>query len=259
MTNKNNGETHKVRVHKWLAELGMASRREAERWIEDGLVYINGKQAKIGDALDPNIDKIMVKNKAVPKSPPGKVYFLLNKPDYTLVSRSNEMDRMTIYDLPALKRLKAEINPVGRLDYRTTGLLLLTNDGQLAYRLTKRAFHVKRSYLALVNGSLSKEHLEAIKAGLTLEDGKVGKVKIKLVQGQSLGKTKGTWYDITVNEGRNRLVRRIFEHFDLKVVKLSRYAFHDIFLPDDLSPGKVKALQPSEVKALRLTVGLIDV
>ncbi len=143
------------------------------------------------------------------------------------------------------------MSPVGRLDFRTEGLLLLTNDGELSYKLCRPEYHVPREYQVLLDTRLSKEQEQIIRKGVELEDGPVKNVKITFVHGTNMGVSTGAWYVITVHEGRNRLVRRLFEHFNRRVVRLIRVAFGDIRLPVDLPSGEYRQLTAEEVTKLR--------
>ncbi len=247
----------KIRIQKWLSQMGIASRREAERWIEGGLVAVNGKPVtEMGVRIDPSQDQVTVRGKLVGNKAPPKVYWLLNKPDMVLTSRTDDRDRDTIYDLPKLRNLPYLVATVGRLDYRTEGLLLLTNDGELANRLCHPKYKVSRSYYALVNRKLTDAELMQIREGIKLEDGLTKDIKIDYSTGMKMGTSKGYCYDVIVTEGRNRLVRRLFEHFDIKVVRLMRYAFGEIFLPPNLEMADYQQLTPEQIQVLKRTTGL---
>lgn len=181
---------------------------------------------------------------------PPKVYWLLNKPDKILTARSDD-DKPTIYDIPMVAKAKFLVSPVGRLDFRTEGLLLLTNDGELSYKLCRPEYHVSREYQVLLDGRLTKEQEQEIRKGVTLEDGIVSNVKINFIHGANMGVSTGAWYVITVHEGRNRLVRRLFEHFNRRVVRLIRVAFGEIRLPLDLPSGEYRQLTTDEVAKLK--------
>lgn len=239
------------RIQKWLSMRGVCSRREAERWLEEGRITINGQVVTaFGTKVGPE-DSVKVDGKAIKERLPPKVYVMLNKPDLTLVSQKPEQGKTTVFELPAIQRIKPHLFSVGRLDFRTEGLLLLSNDGDFVHQLTHPSQKVPRRYQVLVNGKLSKEQKAELVKGLYLKDGKVRGVKIHLIEGKNLGGSTGAWYMVTVFEGRNRLVRRLFEHFDLKVLRLIRTAFGDVNLPFDLAPGKARPLTPDEIKALR--------
>ena len=242
-----------MRLQKYISQLGVASRREAEKWIAEGRISVNGTIVKeLGIKVDPEQDKISVDGRPLKSKVPPKVYWVLNKPDKVLTGRPDESsDKMTIYDLPKLARTKFLVSPVGRLDFRTEGLLLLTNDGELSYRLCRPEYHIPREYQVLVNERLTKEQEQILRKGVTLEDGPVKSIKITFVHGAKMGASSGSWYVVIVNEGRNRLVRRLFEYFDLKVIRLLRVGFGDIRLTPDLTPGEYRQLTAAEVAGLK--------
>lgn len=238
------------RIQKWLSMRGVCSRREAERWLEEGRITINGAVVTaFGTKVSPE-DSVKVDGKIVQERLPPKVYFMLNKPDLTLVSQKPEQGKSTVFELPAIQRIKPHLFCVGRLDFRTEGLLLMSNDGDFVHHLTHPSHKVPRRYQVLVNGKLSKEQKAEMLKGVFLKDGKVKGVKLHLIEGKNLGGSKGAWYMITVFEGRNRLVRRLFEHFELRVLRLIRTSFGTVSLPHDLAPGKARPLTPDELKEL---------
>jgi 23S rRNA pseudouridine2605 synthase len=249
-----------IRVQKWLAELGVGSRHEAERWIKAGRLALNGSAVQLGEKVDPYA-KNHITLDGVPlstRSAPTKVYWIMHKPDLVLTSRANELDgKRNIYDLPSLKAKEVLVHPVGRLDYRTEGLLLLTNDGDLCYRLSHPRYGMDRRYLVLISGKLTREEEKQLADGIKLEDG-VAKCKIEYSTGVDLGGSRGSWYTVIVTEGRNRMVRRMFERIEHPVVKLVRYGFGPIMLPNDLRPGEIRPLQPSQVNQLREAVGFVN-
>ncbi len=233
--------------------MGIASRREAEKWLSEGRLAVNGKIVKeLGTKVNADSDSVALDGKMLKSKIPPKVYWLLNKPDKILTARSDELtNKPTIYDLPMVAKSKFLVSPVGRLDFRTEGLLLLTNDGELSYRLCRPEYHVPREYQVLLDGRLTKDEEQQIKKGVVLEDGPVKDVKIGYVHGANMGVSTGSWYFVTVHEGRNRLVRRLFEHFNKRVVRLIRVGFGDIRLPGNLPPGEYRQLTTEEVATLR--------
>jgi 23S rRNA pseudouridine2605 synthase len=240
-----------MRLQKWLSQLGIASRREAEKWISEGRIAVNGNLViALGTKVNTEKDQIFVDGKLVKSKLPPKVYWLLHKPDKILTARSDD-NKPTIYDIPMVAKAKFLISPVGRLDFRTEGLLLLTNDGELSYKLCRPEYHVPREYQVLLDGRLTREQEQEVRRGVELEDGAVKDVKITFVHGANMGVSTGAWYVITVHEGRNRLVRRLFEHFNRRVVRLIRVAFGDIRLPADLPAGEYRQLTAEEVVKLR--------
>lgn len=181
---------------------------------------------------------------------------MLNKPDLCLTSRAPEPGKKTIFELPALRNLSFLLFPVGRLDYRTEGLLLLSNDGELVHRLTHPSYKIPRTYQVLLQRRLLPHEESQIRHGLELEDGPVKGAEINFIQSTGLGQSRGAWYMITVHEGRNRIVRRIFEKLDVKVVRLLRYSYGELHLPEQLKPGEYRQLQSSEIAELKQAVGL---
>jgi 23S rRNA pseudouridine2605 synthase len=242
-----------MRLQKWLSQLGIASRREAEKWISERRVVVNGKVVtELGTKINPEADTVAVDGRAVKPKLPPKVYWLLNKPDKHLTARSDELtNKKTIYDIPMVAKAKFLVNPIGRLDFRTEGLLLLTNDGELSYKLCRPEYHVPREYQVLLDSRLTKDQETEIKKGVTLDDGPVKDVRIQFVHGANMGVSTGSWYVVTVHEGRNRLVRRLFEHFGRRVVRLVRVGFGEIRLPADLPAGQYRQLTTDEVASLR--------
>ena len=248
-----------VRIHKWLSQLGLASRREAETWITAGRIAVNGDVVtELGRKIDPETDRLSLDGKPIQAKPPARVYWLLNKPDEVLTARGDTFDRATIYDLQKLRSLPFMVSPVGRLDYRTEGLLLLTNDGELASRLCHPRYQLPRVYHVLITGRLTPEQERAITNGVELEDGPTGPAELRYAHGKNLGASRGSWYALTVREGRNRLVRRLFEHLGHRVVRLIRVSYGDVTLPEDLKPGDYRQLTPRQIRSLKMAVGIKD-
>lgn len=246
-----------IRIQKWLSQVGIASRREAERMLLEGRISVNGSIAsELGTRIDPVNDQIKVDGRLLQEAEPPRVYWMLHKPDLCLTSRKSQGDMATIFDLPSLRRIKFMLYPVGRLDFRTEGLLLLSNDGELVHRLTHPRFKVPRTYQVLVNRRLTSSEEIELRQGVNLEDGKCQGVQLQFLQGKDLGNSKGYWYLLTVFEGRNRIVRRIFEHFDIKVVRLIRMAYGEITLPDEMKPGECRQLTSEQIRFLKQQVGL---
>lgn len=248
----------KIRLQKWLSSLGVASRREAERWIEKGRLTVNGEVASLGTKVNPEEDEVKLDGKVVEHTPPPRVYWMLNKPEKFLTSRVRQFGKKTIYDLDSMRGIDFLVSPVGRLDYMTQGLLLMSNDGEFVHRLTHPKYKMPRHYQVFVDGKLSKENEDAIRGGVTLDDGKVGPCELIYAHGTKYKKTdgRGSWYFITVHEGRNRLVRRLFEHFGHKVFKLIRSGFGDLRLPENLEQGSYVQLTSDQIKMLKSQVGI---
>ncbi len=244
-----------IRLHKWIAVQGLASRRQAERWIQYGRVEVNGTvERTLGRQIDPAKDKVRVDGELVSTEAPNHVYWLLNKPDATITSKSDPENRQTIFNLPALQRVPFPVVSVGRLDYRTEGLLLLSNDGDLVNRLTHPKFHVPRTYDVLVPHRIADATLLRFGQGIRLEDGPVGPVSIQACGTKNMGATRGHWYRVVVHEGRNRIVRRLFEKVGVRVIRLVRVAFGPIRLPAELAPGEVVQLSAAQIQMLKRAV-----
>lgn len=246
-----------MRIQKWLSQLGIASRREAETWITAGRIAVNGEIVRtLGQKITPGEDEVQLDGLQLKSKTPPRVYWLLHKPDQVMTARHDGFGRQTIYDLPRLKNLKFLITPVGRLDFRTEGLLILTNDGELTHRLTHPRHKVPRHYHVLTTGKLSEREEREIQAGIQLEDGKTLPCELRYAHGKNLGASRGSWYTITVYEGRNRLVRRLFEHFNHRVVRLIRVGFGDLRLPEDLRPGEYLQLGSEQIASLKRSADL---
>ncbi len=238
--------------------MGIASRREAERWIKEARLSVNDRTiSDLGTKINPESDQVSLDGKPLSKAPPAFVYWMLHKPDKTLTSRANRGDQQTIFDLPSLKKIPFLVSPIGRLDYRSEGLLLLSNDGTLVHRLCHPRYKVPRHYQVLSSGKLTPQEEKKIRDGLELDDGPVERVDLKYVHGQKLGATTGSWYLVTVYEGRNRLVRRLFAALGYRVIKLLRHGFGDLRLPGDLKPGLYRQLTSAEIRSLKRAADLL--
>jgi 23S rRNA pseudouridine2605 synthase len=225
------------RLQKVLARAGLGSRRAAEALIAAGRVRVNGEVARLGDRADPGTDRIEVDGVVVGVRP-GLVHYLLNKPAGVVTTASDPQGRPTVVGLvPAEPR----VFPVGRLDAETEGLLLLTNDGELAHRLTHPSFGVEKEYLAEVDGRPTRGALRRLREGVDLEDGRTAPARASLVGDRLLR--------ITVHEGRKRQVRRMCEAVGLPVRRLVRVRIGPI-TDRRLAPGEWRALRQDEVRAL---------
>ena len=238
-----------VRLNVFLQEHGVASRRKADELIQAGRVKLDNLVVRtlgLRVAADAKVavDGVLL-NHEVPK-----VIYLFNKPDETLTTRAEEDQRQTIFQLPALRGLPRNVQAVGRLDYRSEGLLILTNDGDLAYALTHPRYSVEKTYAVLLADLISPEDIEKLRKGIKLEDGMAQALSVRLGSKEMLGKSRGQWLEIVVTEGRNRLIRRMMEALGLKVLRLVRIAVGDLRLPDKLTPGHIVAARPVELKYL---------
>ncbi len=231
------------RLQKILAQAGVASRRKAEEYISEGRVTVNGKMVtELGTKADPERDHIKVDGKLLRKAE-KLVYIALNKPREVVTTLSDPEGRETVRHLIE-RQVKERVYPVGRLDYASEGLLLLTNDGEFSNRITAPAGHVEKVYLAKVNGPLTFEQLEQFRSGISLHGKRTAPAQIKLIK-----PSKNPWYEVTITEGRQNQIRIMFKHFGRLVEKLRRVKIG--FLKLDLPPGKFRHLTPQEVTRFR--------
>lgn len=234
------------RIQKVLARAGLGSRREIEKWIERGWVRINGRVATLGDRWKEG-DRITVRGKLIRERKlriPLRV-LVYHKPVGEVVSRSDPEGRPTVFDrLPKLK--KGRWIPVGRLDINTEGLLLLVTDGDLANALMHPSTEVEREYAVRVYGDANEKILKCLLKGVELEDGLAKFESIEFVGGEG----RNRWFRVVVREGRNRLVRRLWESQGLKVSRLIRVRYGPIQLPPGLKRGKSCELTDEEIGKL---------
>lgn len=233
----------KQRLQKLIAAAGLASRREAERWIEAGQVTVNGRVATLGESADPASDEVAVRGK--PLAPAGRHYYvLLYKPVGYVSTRRDPQGRPVVTEL--VKVIPERLYPVGRLDLNTEGLLLLTNDGQLAHRLMHPSHQVDKTYLVRVRGSLSPSERKRLETGVRLEDGITAPARVENLRRSG----SHTWFELTIREGRNRQVRRMCEALGHPVSRLKRIRIAFLQL-GDLTPGTFRHLTSSEIARLQ--------
>ncbi|WP_315322078.1 pseudouridine synthase [Fusobacterium pseudoperiodonticum] len=231
-----------MRINKFLSSLGIASRRAIDKYVEEGRIKVNGVIASTGIDVTEE-DEIYIDNKKIETSRiEEKVYFMLNKPLEVLSASSDDRGRKTVVDL--IKTDK-RIFPIGRLDYMTSGLILLTNDGELFNRLVHPKSEIYKKYYIKVFGEVKKEEIEELKKGVLLEDGKTLPAK---VSGIKYDKNKTSMY-ISIREGRNRQIRRMIEKFGYKVLMLRREKIGELSL-GDLKEGKYRELTREEIEYL---------
>lgn len=231
------------RLQKLLAHAGVASRRRAEQLIIEGRVTVNGAVVtELGTKADPERDHIKVDGKRV-GAPERLVYVAMNKPKNCMSTVSDPQGRETVMDL--LRGVKARVYPVGRLDYASEGLLLLTNDGEFARRITSAASHVPKIYLAKTNGPLTPEQEEKFREGVPIGGKKTAPAGLKLVH-----RAQNPWYEVRLIEGRQNQIRLMFKHFGRLVEKLKRVKIGFLEL-GSLQPGKFRHLTPAEVARFR--------
>ncbi len=237
-----NAADDSFRLNKYLAHSGVCSRREADTFIAAGLVTVNGETiTELGYKVK-RTDKVQFEGQTL--HPERYQYLLLNKPKGFITTLDDPEGRKTVMDL-VKNAVKERIYPVGRLDKDTTGVLLFTNDGQLAKRLTHPSYNTKKIYHVSLNQKVSEEHITAIRKGIELEDGFIKADDISYVAGTTSGKEVG----IEIHSGRNRIVRRIFEHFGYKVVRLDRVLFGPL-TKKNLPRGHWRMLTKAEINML---------
>lgn len=244
---------HAERLQKVLANGGFASRREIERWIEAGRIKVNGKIAILGVSVTAS-DKIKVDNKLIhnplKRSQQTKVV-IFHKPVGVICTSNDPEGRKTVFDaLPKLNKNRWIL--VGRLDINTSGLLLLTTDGELANRLMHPRYEIEREYAVRVIGDVTSEKLKQLLDGVELEDGFAKFDTIRYAGGEGANQ----WYHVTLKEGRNREVRRLWQSQDITVSRLSRVRFGNITLPKYLRRGACKDLEASDIASLKELVQL---
>ncbi|MFC0214903.1 pseudouridine synthase [Paenibacillus chartarius] len=233
------------RLQKVLAEAGIASRRKSEELITSGRVQVNDQVVTtLGVKVDPAADVIKVDGK--PISGQSKVYLLLHKPKGVITSASDPGGRKVVTDF--LHGVKERVFPVGRLDYDTEGLLLLTNDGELANMLTHPKYHVPRTYHATVEGVPHGSVLDKLRSGIKLEDGMTAPAEVEYLDVDT--EKKQSVLSITIHEGRNRQVRRMLEAVHFPIIRLKRVKYGPIEL-SGLARGKFRHLKSDEVAMLR--------
>ncbi|MDD6402584.1 MAG: pseudouridine synthase [Mollicutes bacterium] len=228
------------RLQKVIAQAGIASRRKAEELIKDGKVKVNGEVIKELGTKVSESDKVEVNNKPIEKE--TKEYYLLNKPRGVITTTNDEHGRKTVTDLI---ETSARIYPVGRLDYDTTGAILLTNDGEFANILMHPSNKIDKVYLAKLEGIIKGEQINALKNGVMLDDVlvKASRVKLKRVNQEN----STSMVEITIHEGKNHQVKRMFESVGFHVEKLTRERI-GIFDINNLKSGQYRKLTPKEVQ-----------
>ncbi|MGI5892226.1 MAG: pseudouridine synthase [Bacillota bacterium] len=240
---RDNNDNHYERLQKTISRLGIASRRTAEQMILDGRVRVNGRVvSQLGTKIDPQKDNIYVDNVLYNTRPPLQ-YILLYKPAGWICSLNDEKGRRTVIDL--LEGITDRVYPVGRLDYATSGVLLLTNDGQLANNLLHPSKEVRKTYLVELLGQPTKEQIQQLRQGIRLSDGITAPAKVKILPKRD----SKCLLEITIHEGRNRQVRRMMEAIGQEVLHLKRIAFAGLTL-EGLKPGQWRYLNDEELEKL---------
>lgn len=231
------------RLQKILAHAGIASRRKAEQMIVEGRVRVNGAVVtELGSKADPESDHVKVDGKLLTRKP-RLVYVVLNKPRNYVTTVSDPQGRPTVMDL--IRRVKARVYPVGRLDWSSEGLLLLTNDGELANRLMSPRGHIEKTYAVKVNGALDLAQQEQFRNGVPVEGRRTAPAGLKLIKS-----ARNPWYEVRLTEGRTHQIRLMFQHFGRLVEKIKRVRIGFLAL-GSLPSGEYRELSRAEVARFR--------
>jgi 23S rRNA pseudouridine2605 synthase len=237
-----------VRLQKYLAEAGMGSRRRCEELIRAGRVTVDGQPAQLGMTVEPETQTVALDGRPIARE--GKEYWLLNKPTGILSAVSDPRGRRTVTEcIPT----EVRVFPVGRLDLNSTGLLLITNDGELAAHLLHPRYHVEKEYVVTVRGAVTEEALGPLRNGVLLEDGMTAPAEVEVV-GSDRSNSAGvsTKLRVIIHEGRKRQVRRMFEAVGHRVTALHRSRF-DGLTDAGLALGQARRLSAEEVERVRRT------
>lgn len=232
----------KIRLQKYLAECGIASRRKSEELIAAGKVKVNGVTASIGDKVNPKHDKVTVSGKkavSVKKS----VYIMLNKPRGFITTMSDEHDRKCVAEL--VKGINTRVYPVGRLDRESEGLLIMTNDGEFANALTHPSKHISKTYRVTIRPEITKEQATAFRNGIEIDGRMTAPADLRILEAQE----NRTVVEVTIYEGRNRQIRKMFEALGIEVARLKRTKVGNLKL-GMLKQGDYRDLTPEEVNSL---------
>ncbi|MFQ3611240.1 MAG: pseudouridine synthase [Fimbriimonadales bacterium] len=236
-----------VRLQKWLAQCGYGSRRACEALIAEGHVQVNGQPAQLGMRIDPTRDIVLVEGQRV-RPITQNLYLILHKPPGYVTTRKDPHAERTVMEL--LQGVPVPVFPVGRLDADSEGLLLFTNDGELANRLLHPRHKVAKTYHVWVQGTPSEQALRQLREGVVLEDGKTAPASVRLLRREG----RQSVLEITLHEGRKRQIKRMGIAIGHRVRRLVRVRFGPLRLPKDLPPGKWRYLTDDELRALRKTV-----
>jgi len=225
-----------LRVQKIISNAGHCSRRKAEELIRQGRVKVNDKAIKLGDKADPEKDDITINGREIKIE--KRIYLLFNKPAGCITTRDDPLKRKTIFDVI---NIKERIFPVGRLDQNTSGLLLLTNDGDFANKIAHPRYEIEKTYRVRTDKQLKDSDIKEIESGIMVDGKKTWPGKIK--------KIKPDIFDVTIHEGRNRIVRKMMSALGYGVISLERVAIGDIMI-EGVAPGQYRGLTPDEVDRL---------
>jgi len=249
-------DQQQLRINRAIAQAGVCSRRKADELIAQGRVRVNGQRVtEPGLRVDPVQDRVEVDGRVLdfaPKSPEEQLYLMLHKPPQVMTTLADPQGRQTVLDLLPADLAARRPVPVGRLDFMSEGLLLMSTDGELVHRLTHPSFHLPKVYEVLVRGAVSQKHLDIMRRGMRLSDGKgLAPVEAAILRSSK----QGTLLELTLVQGVNRQIRRMCSDLQLTIRFLRRVAQGPLRL-GDLPPGQWRRLQEKEVKQLREKTGL---
>ena len=251
-----------MRIQKYIADCGVCSRRAAEELVQNGKVLVNAKPATIGMEIDPENDRVLCNGKRIYIKICDKQYFIFNKPRgviSTMKSQNKEDDRSIVADM--IKGIKGRVFPVGRLDRDSEGLMILTDDGELANHLTHPSHHVPKTYRTTVRGEVSRKQLDTLRSGVTLDDGETTQPAEVLVHldtntlDDNLKKTGKTVLHITITEGKNRQIRRMCEALNLEIMLLKRIGIATVKI-GSLDVGAYRPMTIKEIGELFKALGM---
>lgn len=234
------------RLQKVMAGAGVGSRRACEEMIKASRVQVNGELAYLGQKVDPNKDRIVVDGKPLGQKE-AKRYFILNKPFGYITTAKDQFGRKSVLDL--LPKVAERVYPVGRLDYDSEGLVLLTNDGELAYQIMHPKFELPKTYLVQLAGKITMDAVYRLRTGLVLEDGPTRPAEVQIIKSEP----ERTVLRLTISEGRNRQVRRMCKTLGYDVQRLTRVGIGPVKM-GGLAPGEYRALTAKELKELERAV-----
>lgn len=233
-----------IRLQKYLALSGVASRRKSEEIILEGRIKVNGSVVtELGTKIDPDKDVVLFDNKVI-KQEEKKVYYLLNKPVGYVTTAKDQFNRPNVVEI--INSEKYRIYPVGRLDYNTSGLLILTNDGDLTNKITHPANHVEKTYLVKCKGAVSKQGLDRLRNGIDIGGYVTQKAKVEIIKTDG----RNTSVKITISEGKNRQIRKMFDAIGNPVIDLKRISIGAIKV-DGIEIGKYRSMTDDELRYLK--------
>ncbi len=236
--------SEKVRLQKFLADCGVASRRKSEQMIIDGMVRVNGVMASIGDKVDPIKDKVTLNNKRISMPKESKYYIMLHKPRGYITTMNDEQNRKCVADL--IKDINARVYPIGRLDRESEGLLLMTNDGEFANNIIHPSKHIEKTYRVTIRPKITEEQITKMCIGMEIDGRETAPARVRVLESEP-GRVV---LEVILQEGRNRQIRKMCEELGLEVARLKRVSIGSLKL-GMLQPGKWRNLTKEEINSLK--------